>query len=167
MMAMTKRALTFLTATCVLWGLALPQAQQQREQQPQGPPPQMQPAHKTMRLTGCLQAGADANTFKLTGASPHQPSTSEVAPPPVGTSGGVKNYELKPAADMKDTKLSTYLGYEVEILARPIEKIPAAPPPASVETVRPEPITPEPALDAPKLEQLTVIEITKLSASCR
>jgi hypothetical protein len=163
---MTKRALPFLTATLVLWGLALPQAQQQREQQPQFRPQQTQPAHKTMRLTGCLQAGTDANTFKLTGAS--APSTGEVTPPPArptGTSGGVKDYELKPAAEMKDTKLSEHLGHEVEILARPIETLPAAPP--SVETARPAPITPEPSLDAPKLEQLAVIELTTRSASCR
>src|SRR4030095_6985920 len=99
---------------------------------------------------------------------PSQQPRTEVTPPPVaptGTTGGSRDYEVRPAADV-DLKLSTHIGHEVEVVARPGE--PASVPPARrEETVRAEPVTPLPAGDGPKLERLTVIEITQLSASCR
>jgi hypothetical protein len=157
---MTKTAHLLPMTALMIVGLASPHAQQ--------PIKPEESAHKTMRLTGCLQAGADAATFKLTGAMPSQQSTSGVTPPPVaptGTTGGSRDYEVKPAPD-KDLKLSTHIGYEVEILARPIE--PTAPGPTQPSaTVQAEPVTPEPALDGPKLERLTVLEITRLSVACR
>jgi len=158
---MTTTAHLFPMTALVIVALAVPHAQQ--------PISQQESAHKTMRLTGCLQAGADAATFKLTDARPSQQSTTEVTPPPAaptGTTGGSRDYEVRPASDV-DLKLSTHIGYEVEILARPIELAAAVPaqPSATVRAV--EPVTPIPAEDGAKLERLTVIEITGLSASCR
>jgi hypothetical protein len=84
---------------------------------------------------------------------------------PTGTTGGSRDYEVTPTPD-KDLKLSTHIGREVEILARPIDPTASGPAQPSA-TVRAEPVTPASAVDGPKLERLTVLEITRLSVACR
>jgi hypothetical protein len=52
------------------------------------------PAHNTMVLTGCLAAGPDESTFKLTNAVPNA-QASVAQPQEVGTSGDLAEYELR------------------------------------------------------------------------
>ena len=125
-----------------------------------------EPAHKTMLLTGCLQPGADAATFKLTHASasqrPSVEATTAASPATVGTVGQTRDYELTSDSSSKtDLKLSTYIGRRVEVTARPLDAAPAA------SSGRAEAgLTAEPKASEPKPERLIVTAISRVSASC-
>lgn len=122
-----------------------------------------EPAHKTMRLTGCMQAGADAATFKLTHAREVTSQGSPSAPPaPIGTASQSREYELMPAADI-DLKLSTHIDHRVEITVRPIELsrgVKPQPAPGGADLVAPVPPSQDPA------ERVIVTAVTHLASSC-
>jgi hypothetical protein len=59
---------------CTIAAITLASAPAAARAQDQSKP--TEPAHAT-RLTGCLQPGSDAATFKLTHASPSQPRSVE------------------------------------------------------------------------------------------
>src|ERR1700719_2732024 len=86
------RAISWTSAAiCLL--IAAPRAQVT------GPPA---PAHNAMVLTGCLAAGPDESTFKLTNAAPNaQASISQ--PQPAGTSGERVEYELRAEKNLDTT----------------------------------------------------------------
>ena len=94
------RTLSWISAAVCLM-IAAPHAQDAgRTQQP---PPA--PAHTTMMLTGCLAAGSDESTFKLTNAIPNsQASASQ--PQSVGTSGERAEYELRAEKNLDTTGLA-------------------------------------------------------------
>jgi hypothetical protein len=149
------------TAVAVAWCIAAPFAQQQ-------PPssPQEAPAHNVFVLAGCLKASTDAPvTFKLTEASSIGQRTPAEAGA-VGTSGSkTSTYELRPvtgvnAQGMDADALKKHLGQRIEVVVRPVEKPPAAPPGAGLavaETAKPiEPVA----------ERFTVTEIKRVIGSC-
>jgi hypothetical protein len=122
-----------------------------------------EPAHKTTLLTGCLQPGSDAATFKLTHASPSQPpsvkATTSVSAAAIGKT---RDYDLTSDPSSKtDLKLSTYIGARVEVTARPIDSAPAASSGRAVAG-----LTAEPKEHEPQPERLMVTAITRVSASC-
>ena len=131
-------------------------------QAPSKPP---EPAHKTIRLVGCLQPGANPTFFKLTNASEPEPAPGVTPDPvPVGTSGRTREYELMPHPDV-DLKLSTHIGHQVEISARPIEVAPArSSPPASGGATL---VVPAPQLvQEQSRERVTVTAVTRLASPC-
>ena len=154
---------TFLaSAVAVGWCVAAPFAQQQ-------PPPTSQtaPAHNVFVLTGCLEAGAEAAaTFKLTDASfvgrPTPAGAAEAGA--VGTSGQKASYELRPVSGVNAQGLNTdalkaHLGERVEVIVRPIESPPAAPP-AGLAGVQ----APRPSERA--AERFTVTELKRVTGTC-
>ena len=147
-----------LAAVCLL--ITAPRAQNA------GPPA---PAHNTMVLTGCLAAGSDESTFKLTNAIPNaQASASQ--PQLVATSGDRAEYELKAEKNLDTTsvapvELKRFVGRQVEITARSGDE-PAAsaqPAPAGGAKVDPDPTKPI----EKKVRALTVITIKQVLATCR
>ena len=155
---MKQSLATTLAAITLAVAPALTRAQEQAKP--------TEPAHKTVVLTGCLQPGADAATFKLTHASPSQrPSvepTTAASPAAIGTAGQPRDYELTSDSSSKtDLKLSTYIGRRVEVTARPLAE---APVPSSGRAEAG--LTAEPKANEPKPERLMVTAITRLSASC-
>ena len=125
-----------------------------------------EPAHKTTLLTGCLQPGSDAATFKLTHASPSQPAsveaTTSVSAAAIGTMGKTRDYDLTSDPSSKtDLKLSTYIGARVEVTARPVGSAPAASSGRAVAG-----LTAEPKEHEPQPERMMVTAITRVSASC-
>ena len=147
-----------LSAVCLL--IAAPRAQNA------GPPA---PAHNTMVLTGCLAAGSDESTFKLTNAIPNaQASASQ--PQPVGTSGANAEYELRAEKALDTTgiapvELKRFVGRQVEITARSgDEPATSAPPPAAGGAK----VDPDPGKPIEKrVRPLTVISIKQVLAACR
>jgi hypothetical protein len=144
--------------------------------------PPHEPAHETKLITGCLTAGADATTFKLTNAVAVAPSVpppaASNAPPPaseprsVPTSGQQVEYELKAEARLDATSVSPvemkkFVGRQVQVTTRPLEPVPApAVPPAKAGEPRPEPE----AVAKPEekgIERLVVTSIKEVSASCK
>jgi hypothetical protein len=157
------------------------------------PPVPPAPAHETMLLSGCLEAGPDETTFRLTKASrvraPGDPSSSGGAPsaspeasstpraqtaPPtaVATSGEQSDYELKAetrldAARVAPLDMKAFIGHQVEVTARPLE-----------EPLPPEPARPaaQPQADADggkpadaekKVNRLTVTAIKQVVGTCQ
>ena len=153
------------TAVVVACCVAAPFAQQQPVTTPQEAP-----AHNVFVLTGCLiKAGTDATvTFKLTEASSiGQRTPAEAAGAvAVGTSGQkTTSYELRPvtgvnAQGMDADALKKHLGQRLEVVVRPVEKPPAAPPTAGLavaEAAKPV---------EPAVERFTVTEIKRVIGSC-
>jgi hypothetical protein len=125
-----KRILFGAVAAFVL--LAVPHAQEPQGQRADATP-QAKPAHSTMVLTGCLAAGTDASTFKLTKASQVAPAATKGAasePPSVGTTGALDEYELTAEtaldASSRPVDLRPYVGHQVEVVTRPAEPQPPA-----------------------------------------
>jgi len=149
---------TTLAAITLAFAPAFTRAQQQSKP--------TEPAHKTMLLTGCLQPGADAATFKLTHASTSQrrsvEATTAASPAAIGTVGQTRDYELTSDSSSKtDLKLSTYIARRVEVTARTLDGAPAA------SSGRAEAgLTAEPKANEAKPERLMVTAITRVSASC-
>lgn len=134
------------------------------------PAPSHEAAHDTKVLTGCLVAGPDESTFKLTNALPKaQPSDA-----PVGTSGKGAEYELKAetrldAGGPPPPDLKQFVGRQVEITARPLETTPA-PVPASAQkpAAAGEPQAAPPANpETTPVEKLNVTVIKQVSGSCQ
>jgi len=126
------------------------------------------PAHKTMLLNGCLVAGSDASTFKLTGAS-------EIAPPdaqqkPVATSGKAGEYELRAearldTASVAPVDLKAFVGHQVEVTVRPVEEVPAT---ATQNAAGAPTVAPDPSKPAEKAaERFTVTAIKQVLATCK
>jgi hypothetical protein len=148
--------------------------------------PPHEPAHETKLLTGCLAAGADATTFKLTNAvavaPPAAPSapppTASTAPPPasepraVPTTGLQVEYELKAEArldakSVSPVEMKELVGRQVQVTTRPLEPVPAPAVPA------PKAGEPRPNAEAvvkpeeKAIERLVVTSIKEVSASCK
>jgi len=147
-----------LAAVCLL--IAAPRAQN-------AVPPA--PAHNTMVLTGCLAAGPDESTFKLTNAMPNaQASVSQ--PQPVGTSGERAEYELRAEKNLDTTgiapvELKRFVGRQVEITARSGDGPAASAPPTAAggAKVDRDPTSPI----EKKVRALTVVTMKQVSATCR
>ncbi len=151
-----------LTAWCLLTGAALAQDSGRT------PPLPPAPAHNTMLLTGCLTAGSDDTTFKLTNAIPNPQATA--AQLPVATSGERVEYALK-AEKTLDTRtvaaldLKTFVGRQVEITARADEGPGAVAPPKAAGEAKadPDPVKPKDKQERP----LIVTAIKQVFATCR
>ena len=150
------------SAVAVGWCVAVPFAQQ-----PPAPTSQTAPAHNVFVLTGCLEAGKDATaTFKLTDASSIGRPTPGGAGEPgaVGTSGQKASYELRPvsgvtAQGVNSDGLKAHLGQRVEVIVRPVESAPAAPPAGLAGVQAPRPIERQ-------AERFTVTEIKRVTGAC-
>ena len=149
-------------AVCLV--VAVPHAQDVGRAQPAPPAP----AHNTMILTGCLAAGSDESTFKLTNAKPNA-QASVAQPQPVGTAGARAEYELKGEKNLSTSgvapvELKTFVGKRVEVTVRSSDE-PAASAPAKVEggaTADPDPGKPAESKDRP----LTVTVVKQLASTC-
>ena len=162
MLQPTLSAFSILAISCLL--AAAPQAQEtgRTEQAP------AEPAHKTMLLTGCLVAGPDASTFKLTRASEVGAPGSQ--PEAVGTSGSVGEYELRAEARLDTASVSpvdmkAFVGHQVEVTVRPVEETPdsASRNADGAPTVAPDPGTPT----EKKTERFSVTAIKQVLATCK
>jgi hypothetical protein len=152
-----------LAAWCLL--VAIPRAQDTARTEPAQPVD----AHKTMMLTGCLVAGGDASTFRLTNAVPNAQATA-VQPQAVATAGQRAVYELKAetrldAPAVAPVDLKTFIGKKVEVTARPDDTT-AAPAPAKAAG---QPTTdPDPGKPADeKVERLMVTAVKQVAATCQ
>ena len=130
-----------------------------------------EPAHKTVRLTGCVERANPDSAFTLTNATTVSRTTPEqVARSPVGTAGtqGTPEikYELRPASGVGESgvngkELERHIGQRVEITARPVEETSAAVPRSeALPTEQPER---DPA--AAKI-RLTVATLKSLGTPC-
>src|ERR1051325_5714903 len=104
-------------SAALLLSTAVPHAQDAGRVQTAPPAP----AHETMRLTGCLVAGPDESTFKLTNALPN-PQALATQPQAVATSGELAEYELRAEKNLDrpsvaPLELKTFIGRPVEITA--------------------------------------------------
>jgi hypothetical protein len=158
----TLKSTASMLATCCLL-VATPQAQEPDKTQkaPEAP------AHKTMLLTGCLVAGPDASTFKLTRASEVGASSQ---PRAVGTSGTAGEYELKTEARLDTSSVTpvdmkAFVGQQVEVTVRPVEEIPdsAQQTAAGAPTVADDPAKPV----EKKTERFSVTAVKSIVATCR
>ena len=151
--------------------LAISPAAQDAGRTPPLPPA---PAHNTMLLTGCVAAGSDADTFKLTNAIPNPQATAARLPDaaarePVATSGERAEYALKTektldAPGIAPPDLKMFVGRQVEITARPDETAGAGAPKAAGEAkADPDPAKP---VDKP-VRPLIVTAIKQVFATCR
>jgi hypothetical protein len=150
-------------AVCLL--IAVPHAQDAAKK-PSAPPA---PAHNTMLLTGCLAAGSDESTFKLTNAI-RNPQASAAQPQAAGTSGERAEYELRAEQSLNATgvapaELKRFIGRQVEITARSGDEPAASAPPraAGGATVAPDPSKPV----EKKTRPLIVTAVKQVSATCR
>jgi hypothetical protein len=164
-----KRILFGALAAFVL--LAAPRAQETQGQRGDETK-QAKPAHSTMVLTGCLAAGTNASTFKLTKASQVAPPATTAGaatePPSVGTTGALDEYELSaetaldassPAVDLKP-----FVGHQVEVVTRPGDPLPAAPKATALTpTTSADPGKPAERIDA----RVKVTAIKQVAAMCR
>jgi hypothetical protein len=132
------------------------------------PPPPPAPAHNTMVLTGCLAAGPDESTFKLTNAVPNA-QASVAQPQEVGTSGDLAEYEVRAEKNLDTTgvtpiELKPFIGRQVEITARSGDDGPAASAlPKTSDGATPDSSKPT----EKKTRSLTVTAIKQVLASCR
>ena len=92
------RTISWISLLYVCSSVAL-HAQDAGERKPAPPAP----AHNTMLLTGCLVAGSDEATFKLTNAIPN-PQASAAQPQAVGTAGERAEYELTAEKNLDTTE---------------------------------------------------------------
>ena len=151
----------FWTSAAVFFVIAATYAQEART------PPT--PAHNSMVLTGCLTAGADESTFKLTNAMPNvQASASQ--PQPAGTAGERAEYELKAEKNLGTTgvapvEMKRFVGRQVEITARSEDEPAASAPPTGAGGAK---VDPEPSKPVEKkIRTLTVTAIKQVQAACR
>ena len=142
----------------------------------QAPAPSTEPAHQVYVLTGCLESGAAASSFTLTGAS-----AVGQAPPrqTASSSGSVKpdEYVLQPVTGVGEQgitreRLQEHVGMRVEVTLRPIEAAPSTPSPSS-STTSSASSTPASASAASKGKpedlpppRYRVIKIGRLADSC-
>ena len=140
-------------------------AQQPNPQpQPNTPAPQAVSAHSTKVLTGCLRAGAAADTYMLTDATPKL-DPQNLAGPPVGTSGEKADYDVavghRAGPERTAGGSETHVGQRVELTVRPAEPTvaPAANPNATQATSEAKPTERKPA-------RVTVAALKSLAPSC-
>ena len=151
----------FWSSAAVFWLIATPYAQDSRT-------PPTPPAHNSMVLTGCLAAGPDESTFKLTNAIPNaQASASQ--PQAAGTTGTRAEYELKAEKNLgtpgvSPVDLKGFVGRQVEITARSADE-PTSAPPAAAGGVKVDPDPTKPV--EKKIGTLTVTAIKQVLAACR
>jgi hypothetical protein len=122
-----------------------------------------------MMLTGCLAAGGDAATFRLTNAVPNAQATA-VQPEAVATSGQHAVYELKAenrldAQAVAPVDLKAFVGKQVEVTARP-DDTPAAPPSANASSQPTTDADPGKPADE-KVERLLVTAVKEVATACR
>jgi hypothetical protein len=132
------------------------------------PSQEPKPAHETTVLTGCLAAGANASTFRLTRAAKVAPvpADKEVA----ATSGAETEYELRAESRLDADRVSPvdmkpFVGRRVEVTTRPVEDIPVTERPRAAGEPQVE------KTDLPKqaekaVKQLAVTAIKQLAATC-
>jgi hypothetical protein len=157
------RTIPWISAVCLL--IAAPHAQDAGKKQAAPPAP----AHNTMVLTGCLAAGSDESTFKLTNAIPN-PQASAAQPQAVGSAGERAEYELKAepslnTAGVAPVELKRFVGRQVEITARSGDE-----PAASATSKSSGGVTVDPDPSKPiekKVRQLTVTAVKQVQATCR
>ena len=149
------------SAIVIAWCAAAPTAQQKPS-----PAPETAPAHKVFVLTGCLEAGDTAATFKLTDASAigQAPLAGTAEPSTVGTAGQKATYLLRPVSGvnvqgMKEEALKAHVGQRVEAVVRPIESPAPAPAAGPVEAQAARPVE-------PKAEPFSVTEIKRVIGPC-
>jgi hypothetical protein len=131
----------------------------------QTPSQTTEPAHKVYELTGCLEGGAPASSFKLTGSSAvGQPPPARSSSAASQTSGQSGAYELQPISGVGEQgvsreRLQSHVGKRVEVTVRPVEVLsPAASTPTSTDNkAKPEEQAPQ---------RYTVINISRLADSC-
>lgn len=159
------RTISWISAGVLLL-MAAPHAQDATRTPPAPPAP----AHNTMVLTGCLVAGSEESTFKLTNATPN-PQASVAQPQSVGTSGELAEYELKAeknldAAGVAPVELKPFIGRQVEITARSgDEPAASAAPTKSSGDAKADPDPSKPP--EKKTGSLTVTAIKQVLATCR
>jgi hypothetical protein len=132
------------------------------------PPVPPAPAHNSMILTGCLIAGADESTFKLTHAVPNA-QASAAQPQAVGTAGERAEYDVRAEknldkAGVAAVDLKALVGHQVEITAR-AEEAPVAPPPSAAGDAKPDPEPSKPV--ETKDRPLTVTTVKSVRATCQ
>ena len=158
------QAISWISAAVLLL-IAVPNAQD-TSRTPPAPPA---PAHNTMVLTGCLVAGSEEATFKLTNAIPN-PQASASQPQAVGTSGDLAEYELKAEKNLDTTglapvELKPFVGHQVEITARAGDEPATATPSKTAGDAK---VDPDPAKPIEKKARpLTVTAIKQVLATCR
>jgi len=145
--------------------IAAPHAQDAGRTQPVPPAP----AHNTMVLSGCLAAGADESTFKLTNAAPN-PQASASQPQSVGTSGERAEYDLRAEKNLDTTglapvELKPFVGRQVEITARADDEPASSAAPKAVGDAKADPDPSKPV--EKKSRPLTVTAIKQTQAACR
>jgi hypothetical protein len=132
----------------------------------QTPDTTKEPAHNVFVLTGCLEGGAAASAFKLTGASAvgQPPRPTPPGPSSAGATAGTTSvYELQPISSISEQGinregLQTHVGKRVEVTVRPVEAPATTPSSGSTATkVKPEEQAPQ---------RYTVIKIGRLADSC-
>ena len=159
-----KSTLPIVAVWCLL--NATPQAQaQDTAKKPAAPEA---PAHKTMLLSGCLVAGPDASTFKLTRASEIAPPSSQ--PKAVATSGTAGEYELRAearldTASVAPVDMKAFVGQQVEVTVRPVEAVPAS---ATQSAAGAPTVAPDPSKPAERqTKRFTVTAIKQIVATCK
>ena len=123
-----------------------------QEPRPVTPPDLKDEAHKTVTLTGCLEASASLPGFRLTNVET-DPSAAKSVPPAIGTSGKMLTYEVT-ARD--GVNLSAHAGQKVTVTAIPDESVTAEPKPTPRESGD---------LKGP-LPKLTIATVKTVAASC-
>jgi hypothetical protein len=131
----------------------------------QTPAPTTEPAHKVYVLTGCLEGGAPASSFKLTGSSAvGQPPPASSSSAASKSSGQSSAYELQPISSVGEQginreRLQSHVGKRVEVTVRPVDSLsPAGSSSTSTDTkAKPEEQPPQ---------RYTVIKISRLADSC-
>ena len=107
-------------------------------------------AHRTMTLTGCLEASVSLAGFRLTNVE-FDPSTAKGVPPAVGTSGKTISYEV---TAKEGVDLSAHAGQKVAVTAVADEQAERQAPPFTVGD------------DKGPLPKLTILTLKIVSASC-
>jgi hypothetical protein len=121
-----------------------------------------------MVLTGCLAAGSEESTFKLTNAIPNA-QASAAQPQPVGTSGARAQYDLRAEKNLETSgiapvELKRFVGRQVEITARSSEE-PATS--ASPEVAGGAKADPDPEKPIQKqIRPLIVTAVKQVRATC-
>ena len=107
-------------------------------------------AHKTMTLTGCLEASVSLPGFRLKEVE-FGPSTAKAVPPAVGTSGKTLIYEV---TAKEGVDLSAHAGQKVTVTAVADEQAERQAPPSTIGD------------DKGPLPKLTILTLKTVSASC-
>ena len=128
-----------------------------------------EPVQKTLLLTGCLERGTERSVFRLSEATLHTPASSVPADPvhrQDRPGRSVQEFELATATSVDRTgtqpaDLDLFVGWRVEVTARPPESAAASPPSS------PPAATGGPKADPKKPVRLTVTAVRRLSRSCQ